>query len=398
MVAGVAVSAVSVYVYQVVAGRSLGADAFAPISIFWTVTFLVFAILNLPVEQYLTRHLALTGGVSAGGGATLIRVGIALTTGVLIGTGFVAFTIDRFFDGMMVYAVLMAANLATRAMLTVGFLAGRRRFHAYGVVVGLDWLVVALLAVGVALTAPSTVAFAWTIALGPLTALLVRPFRRVVVEARVTAEVDQGTAFLWGLIIATAASQLILAAGPIVLGLIGGTAASISVVFITFTLFRGPVTSSYDLIARVLPDFTLLASSGEQQVLSRYAARLGAIGVAAAVFFGLAGALLGPTVVSILYGAEYKPSTTLSMLAAAAVGAALVALFLNQIYVARGDMTRLAGIWVTAAAASVAVLLLWRGDTTLRIGAAFLTGEAAAMTLLTLFAAFVDRGGAVESA
>lgn len=391
MLIGTAASAVSVYVYQVVAGRSLGAEAFAPISILWTVTFLVFAILNLPVEQYLTRHLALTRGMSAGGAATLFRVGIALVAGVVLGTGFVVLTLDRFFGGMAVYAVLMATNLTARAMLAVarGFLAGRRRFHAYGVVVALDWLSIAALAVIVAAVAPSTVAFAWIIAIGPLTALLVRPFRRVPNLKGTSAAVHQGSGFLWGLIVATAASQSILAAGPIVLGVIGGTASSVSMLFITFTLFRGPVTSSYDLTARVLPYFTALASSGQQHRLSVWAGRIGAIGLAVVAVFGLAGRFLGPTVVTVLYGEEFAPSPTLSMLAAAAVGAALVALILNQIYVARGDTTRLAVIWLAAAALAVLVLLLWQGESVTRIGLAFLAGEFVAMALLTTFGAFV---------
>jgi hypothetical protein len=194
------------------------------------------------------------------------------------------------------------------------------------------------------------------------------------------------------LIVATAASQLILASGPIVLGFIGGTAASISIVFITFTLFRGPVTSSYDLIARVLPDFTMLATSGHQRRLNMWAGRLGAIGLATVVAFGVAGRFLGPFVVTILYGEEFAPSSTLSMLTAAAVGAALVALFLNQIYVARGDTIRLALIWIVAAAVAAAVLFLWQGESTTRIGVAFLAGEVIAMALLTVFAAFISHG------
>ena len=156
------------------------------------------------------------------------------------------------------------------------------------------------------------------------------------------------------------------------------------------------MTSSYNLIARVLPDFTMLATSGHQHRLSIWAGRLGLIGVAAVVVFGIAGRLLGPFVVTALYGEEFAPSPTLSMLAAAAVGAALVALFLNQIYVARGDTTRLALVWLTAAAVAAVVLLLWHGESTTRIGAAFLTGEVIAMTLLTVFAMLVPGDESTE--
>ena len=193
---------------------------------------------------------------------------------------------------------------------------------------------------------------------------------------------SQGIGFLGPLIIATGASQLVLSVGPIVVGFVGGTAAAISVFFITFTLFRGPVTSSYNIVARVLPDFTALAARGEQHRLSAWAGRLGLIGVATMVIFGATGWLLGPAVVDLLYGGEFRPSSLLAALGAAGVGAALIALFLNQIYIARGETGRMAAVWLTGLAVAGIVLAVTSTEPVIRVGTAFLAGEATSMGLL----------------
>ena len=192
--------------------------------------------------------------------------------------------------------------------------------------------------------------------------------------------------FLLALIFATGASQVVLSVGPIVVGFVGGTAAAISVFFVTFTLFRGPVTSSYNIVARVLPDFTSLAASGEQHRLSAWAGRLGLIGVAATGLFGLVGWFLGPIVVDVLYGPEFRPSALLAALGAAGVGAALIALFLNQIYIARGETGRMAAVWGTALAVATMVLAASGAEPVVRVGFAFLAGEVSAMVLLSTVA------------
>jgi hypothetical protein len=84
----------------------------------------------------------------------------------------------------------------------------------------------------------------------------------------------------------------------------------------------------------------------------------------------------------VLYGAEFRPSALLASLGAAGVGAALTALFLNQIYIARGETGRLAAIWVSALAVAGLVLAISGSEPVIRVGLAFLAGEGAAMVLL----------------
>jgi O-antigen/teichoic acid export membrane protein len=384
MILGTAVSAFSVYVYQVIAGRMLGTDEFAPIGVMWTVMFLVFTVLLLPVEQYVTRHLTITGGRTAGDRTGILLVGGTIALGIVLGVGFVFATLDRFFDGAAVYGLVMLVNLAGRSMLAVarGYLAGRRRFHAYGAAIAIEGVALVILSLFVAAVSPTTLAFAIAMSLGPLSVLIVRPFSGGYRGEPLQEASSQGIGFLGPLIIATGASQLVLSVGPIVVGFVGGTAAAISVFFITFTLFRGPVTSSYNIVARVLPDFTALAARGEQHRLSAWAGKLGLIGVATMIVFGISGWILGPTVVDFLYGGEFRPSSHLAALGAAGVGAALIALFLNQIYIARGETGRMAIVWVSSLVVAAMVLAVNTAEPVIRVGTAFLAGEATAMVLL----------------
>jgi hypothetical protein len=185
-----------------------------------------------------------------------------------------------------------------------------------------------------------------------------------------------------------------LASGPVVVGFVGGSAAAVSVIFVTFTLFRGPVTSSYTLIVRVLPDFTAIAATGGGHGLNAWARWIGLAGLGAAGLFGALGWFLGPRVVELLYGADFVPSSLTAALAAAAVGFALASLFMGQIYIARGETGRLAAIWGLALVAATSFLLLSDGDPVLRVTVAFLVGEATALLVLTAVAVAVHRQGA----
>jgi hypothetical protein len=106
------------------------------------------------------------------------------------------------------------------------------------------------------------------------------------------------------------------------------------------------------------------------------------IGIAAVIVFGASGWILGPTVVDFLYGGEFRPSPQLAALGAAGVGAALIALFLNQIYIARGETGRMALVWVSSLMVAGVVLAVTTTEPVLRVGTAFLAGEATAMALL----------------
>jgi len=384
MLAGTVASALSVLIYQPVAGRALGTDGFAPIAVIWTMMFVIYTVLMIPIEQFITRRIVVTGGGPGwlgGDGRTVLAV---LGFGWVLGTGFVMMTLSTFFDGEPIYIAITALLLVSRSILAVGrgMLAGHRRFTAYGGSLAAEALSLLVLAIIVAVVSPTTITFAWTLVLGPLSILLFRPW--IGGEDAPAAETQEETAakFLGWLVIATAAAQIVIASGPVVVGLIGGSAASVSIVFATFTLFRGPVTSAYNLVARVLPNFTELSVRGEYGVLAKWRHRIALSGVLLAVLGGVAAFLIGPWLIELLYGAAFRPSIVVATLGGAGVGAGLGALFVGQIFIAAGRTKGLAIGWFIALVLAAAAVVAIPADPMDKIGWGFVVGEAAALVIL----------------
>ncbi len=386
IVAATALSAMAVYVFEVFAGRTLGADGFAPVGVIWTVGFLGFTVLLIPVEQLITRQLVLADGDHRHLGSTLravALVGVGVVAGTIV---FVALTVDRFFGGVTAFVLVAGILAVDRTVVAVvrGFLAGRRRFHAYAAAIALEAVALVALGAGAALVAPTAVGFAVAMAMAPLASLATMPFRRADRSTDAAGILQVGAAgFLGWFVVANAGSQFVLAGGPIVVGLLGGGAAAISVYFITFTLFRGPMTSSYNLLARVLPDFTELVRSGADARLDRWAVLLGAGGGVLGIVFAGSAAMLGPWVVEVLYGAEFAPTRLVAALGAAGVGAGLAGLFTTQIFVARGTTRRLALAWGLALAAAGVALAVVGAEPIVRVAVAFAVGEGTALVALT---------------
>lgn len=395
MLGGTLFSIVAVYLFQVVSSRTLGPDAFAPVGVLWTVMFLTFTIAMIPVEQFITRRLVHDGGNATGLAQSRSVILGVFGLAIAAGTGFVAATLDLFFEGDPRWIGLAFIMFVNRSFLATarGFLAGRWRFVRYGLAAVVEGI--ALLAIGAvaALTVQSAIAFATAMALAPLAVLVLRPFRTTDPDRRPSEDelAGAGAAFLGFYVIASAASQLIIAGGPIIVGFIGGTAAQVSVYFITFTLFRGPITSSYNLIARVLPDFTRLAADHNRHELAAWSRRFAAGGAVLGVFGFVAAGLLGPSIITVLYGAEFAPERLAAALGGAAVGVGLAALFSGQVLVARGRTELLAVSWLLGLVAAGIVVLLVPVDPITRVAGGFAAGEATALVALTVVGLATDR-------
>jgi O-antigen/teichoic acid export membrane protein len=309
-----------------------------------------------------------------------VVVGVLVLT-VAAAVGFVVLTLDRFFTSNPVYILLVGMLFVFYGAYAVGrgFLAGRGRFAAYGGVVIGESVVRVLAAIPVVLLAPSAVGLGWAIVLSPLVMLLARPWRTPEHTIVVQSGTGTDTRFVAALLVAQAASQTALASGPVIVGLMGGSAAAVSVFFVTFTLLRGPITASYNLTARVLPEFTRMAAAGNQAGLKRWAVRLGLWGFGAAALTGLAAAALGPDIVAFLYGEEVRPAALLTGLAAVGVVAGLLVLFSTQILIAEGATQRLATAWIIAIVAMGLAIVLAPGDPSQRVAVGFAVAHLVAL-------------------
>jgi O-antigen/teichoic acid export membrane protein len=390
MVVGTIVSAGAAYAFQLVVGRALGPEQFAPITVLWTIQFLVFTTVFLPMEQLTIRRLAAAEPESAPRRLFLLAIVVA----VVVSTAFGALTLERLLDSRPVFLGVIVVLISTYGgfALARGALAGRRRFDDYGWATMTESVVRLAVAAGLIALGAGVTGVAWSLIPGALVVYLWHPFRGTASDGEPATAAGSG-ATLATFVTANAASQTVVAAGPLVVGALGAGAKEVSVFFETFLLFRAPLTVAYSLVARVLPPFTRMAESGGRPALARWAVRLG---IAAAVFAGagfVIGDLIGADLVAIFLGAEFRPDRLVAAYAISGVVIATTALFVQQMLIALRATGYLAIAWFGGLATAALVVAVTSGPASNRVGLAFLVGEAVALALIVLSVVRASREG-----
>ncbi|MGI9585902.1 MAG: hypothetical protein ACR2N7_09970 [Acidimicrobiia bacterium] len=383
IVVATAFSALAVLVFHAIASRTLGPDGFAPIAVLWTLMFLLFTVLMLPAEQHLTRALVVTRDQAQIRGVYRAMAGSFALASVL-GIGFVALTLTRFFEGNGWYVAITAVIMLSRSTLATarGQMAGHRRFGGYASTIAYESGAMIIGGLMLAILDAPAIGFALVMALAPFAALLARPFSNIEGTGQGPVVRAQPASFLVWLIVATASSQLIIAGGPIAVSFIGGTAAAVSIFFTSFALLRGPVTSAYNLVARVLPDFTRLAQSDNPRRLWVWAPRITVGGVVLAVLGAAGAAIALQTIIRTIYGEAFVPPVLAAALGGAGVGLGIGALFVTQVYSAAAKGAPLALGWIIALGVAIAVLVVSSLDPIDRVALAFVAGEGSGLLVL----------------
>ena len=365
--------------FQLAGGRLLGPELFAPVSVLWTLMFLTGTVGLTPVEQYVARE-ATAGNRVLTRRAWAIGV-VVLLTAAAAGT-FTALTVDALFLGERGFVLLGVLIVVATAPLFVarGLAIGQRRFDLYGLMLGLEGLGRLLVGAVGLLVVGGPVGLAWGVALGPTLALAVPTLR---FERRATRPASTGAgAFLVPYIGASGASQLLLAGAPLAVAALGAGPATISIVFVTFTLFRAPVTIVYLLQGRLLNLLVRLRIDGDEARIARIRRGIELAGTAALLLAGVTGWLLGPGVVALLYGEAFRPEPVVAALAATGVAGAGLAQLLGQLLVADGRTGVLARRWSVGLATALVVLVLGPPLAGLApavaVAAAFAAGEVSA--------------------
>ncbi len=384
MVAGSLIGAVGAYLFQVVGGRALGSVDFAPVSILWTLLFILATVVLVPVEQYVTREASLGRRVLR---HDLLPIAVAVGLTALAGAGFVALTLDRLFVSDPVFVLQAGAMLVGYGMLFVGkgILAGHRRFAGVGWILFGESMLRLAAAVVFLLVVASAVSLGWAMVLAPLAALALR-FWRVDRSGRAEGGGSNGTAggFLRSYVAGSAASQLLLGGAPLGVAALGGGPAVVSIVFVTFTLFRAPLTLIYALQGRLLPMLVRMVEADDRGGLRRFGAWILGVGSVLTAAGALVGWLVGPAVVELLFSAEFRPEPLVAMFAAAGVVAASAAQVAGQVLVAYARTGRLALAWITGLAVALVVLVVGVGAPAVTVALAFGLGALGAMGMVAL--------------
>jgi O-antigen/teichoic acid export membrane protein len=169
-----------------------------------------------------------------------------------------------------------------------------------------------------------------------------------------------------------------LGAAPIGVGALGGNEALRSVVFTTFLLYRAPLTLIYNLQGRLL---SLLVRMDSKTNLREGLLKLVGFGLALVGMAGLVGFFVGPAVVELLFGPEFRPVATVAALAAAGVIAGSVTQLMGQALVASGSTGQLAGAWVGGLLVGLVTMFVVGGTPDFRVAVGFAVGELIALAL-----------------
>ncbi len=377
MIGGSLVGALCAYLFVVMGGRRLGTVGFAPIALLWTVFFIVATVVLVPLEQFVTREV--------GRGRRVLDADRRVLATVIGGTSaalavFTLITNGLLFDGNRIFVIQAALVVGLFGVMQVGkgILAGHRRFATYGLVLTLEGLFRLAAAFVFLAISPTASALGWAMVAAPLCVFVVRPWRYDrTTDHEVVATPAVG--FLGSYFAGSAASQLMLAGAPLGVVALGGNEALRSVIFTTFTLYRAPLTLIYSLQGRVLS--FLVRSNGRGADIRRMVMRIAAIGTTLVVLGGLVGWTVGPAVVELLFGADFRPERLVAGFVAAGVVAASVTQIMGQALVAAGSTGQLAFAWVGGLAVGLATMLLSGGTPGFRVCLGFLAGETAALGL-----------------
>jgi lipopolysaccharide/colanic/teichoic acid biosynthesis glycosyltransferase len=395
IVAGSAMAGLAGYAYQILGGRTLGAEAFAPVSVLLTIHFLTFIVILLPIEQLVVRRLTIDRSRS---GVPTNAAWLATAT-VVVATAFAWFGVDEYLNGDRRFIAFTALTVGAHVWFAAarGHLAGWRRFRAYGMSSAAASVLRLAIAIGITLWRPSASGLAIALIVGTFVVAIWRPFRPVPVDRPQLADDQRANVdergLLWGLVLAAAASQALLLSGPLLVGFLGGEAADISIAFAAFTLARAPLVFGYNLLARVLPPFTEMAARGERDELRSWARGMAWAGAGLGIIGGLMGWLLGPWVVELAYGEGFEVERLDAAVISLGVVFAGAGLFVGQILVARGQPARLGMAWLAGLVGAVAAALLSIGtDPMTRVSLAFAIGA-----LVALVALVAGAVGAAES-
>ncbi len=284
----------------------------------------------------------------------------------------------------MVQIVMIMAGYSL-LYVAKGVLAGGRRFADVGWVLIIETVVrlaAGIVAIQLAATSQS---LGWAMVLGGFAVLGMGWWRRDVGDER--SPVAPAPRFLAGYAGGSASSQMLLAGAPIAVGILGADPELVSITFVTFTLFRAPLTLILNLQGRILPYLVGLSHARNLQQLSRDRSERRSRRRSTRRFSGrLLEGWSAPTLSAFSSAMSSDPGTTVAMFAAGGVMAAAAAQVAGQVLVAEARTRRLAMAWTGGLLVAVLAVVVLGGDPDVRVAASFAVGEGTALLLMAILA------------
>ncbi|MGH3646203.1 MAG: polysaccharide biosynthesis protein [Micromonosporaceae bacterium] len=311
--AGLAILGVAAYVYLAIAGHALDAHGYGDLAVLWMIVFSVGPGLFFPLEQELSRLIAVRR--AQGQGVRPIAARIAVVGVSILGVLLLAVyalrrpLADALFEGDARLVDVLAANLValTAAHFSRGLLSGHGEFGRYGAQLALDGLLRVVIAVGLAAGGVREASwYGLALAIAPLIAVALTANRTVLrPEPGPSVPFAQVTAGM-GLLVASSTLWLALVNASVVSARLLSTpaeAALAGALLSGVVLARIPLFAFSSVQASLLPALSGAAAVGDRtgfrRLLIRTTGAVTALGVAGAVVC----IAIGPWLVRTLFDA-----------------------------------------------------------------------------------------------
>lgn len=392
------------YAFFAVSSHTLDKDEYGTIVVLWSINFVAAGTLFRPTEQLLSRTLAEHEEVGAGAGHVL-RIAALIQGAVALVAVAVMFLLrepltDDLLDGSEVLFWVMVVGLSGygAAYYARGFLAGRRQFRLYSVLLVVEGVARLMFPVAVAVgIAEGIDAVALGIAVAPLACLAVVPFAiarhrpepgpaAAVADSGLEFTLARGGAFASAVLLMMLSEQILVNSGALfVRGAVDAAAAGF--IFNVMMVARAPLLLFQAVAASLLPHLTRLRTRGD--ATGEDAFRMSVdntlliiVGFAAAVLVGVL--LVGPQAMQLAFGDKFTYDRAGLAIVAIGMGFYLSAAALNQAALAQGQARRAAACWVACAAGFVAFNLIQPLNPYRTVEVGFAVGAAVLAGLLYL--------------
>ncbi len=397
-------SGVFTYLYLALVARSVPVEDYGWFGSYWSLAIVVGFGAFQPIELELARrvHLRPPGAPLPRGALACLAVLTVATTAVVL---LASTRLVPALGGQtgFLLALLAVCVVSAGQFLLRGLLLGTGRLGLHGAVLLADSGLRVLFALGLTLLVPSAggAGYAWTLVAAMALAhlpLLGWVLLRRRSSARPRPADDPPARDLAGaighLLTGSLAAQVLLNGAPVLVTVLAGPGqdAAAARFVASFTLVRLPLFVAVPLQSALIPLLTRLQTEGDAARLRGLVVRGAALVGGLAVLAAAGGWLLGPAVVSLVFGSRY--ALTGGEIALLAVGSVLHLglLLASQALVAAARHRRVAVVWLAGLAAG-AVTLAVVPDLVLRCAAAFTVGSGVALLVAAGSLLWSGQGG-----
>ena len=311
---GLVINGLATYGFLVIADIALDADAYGSLAVLWSLVYILGPGLFQPLEQEVTRATADRRSRNQGSLPVLhtaAKIGAVAFAVIALGVAAswplgLAGLLDH--ELWVLAGLLLALAAFAGSQLVRGILSGRHLFNQYGGYFAAEGLSRLAFAAALALAGVQTVgAYATALAAAFASAAVlasrtVRPFAR----PGPPSQISELTPNLGLLLAASLSEAFLLNVGPVALRIVGDELpdAAAGVFLNGLIISRVPLFFFQAVKASLLPNLASLAGKGDLKGFRNLQIRLSGAVALAAIAATAGGWLIGPWVVSVMFGDE----------------------------------------------------------------------------------------------